>query len=58
MKKVVAAAKKNKLIAAAFAGTADGVKAYADIGFTFLAARHDTELLRMGTTASRRSLKG
>jgi 4-hydroxy-2-oxoheptanedioate aldolase len=58
MKKVVAAAKKNNLIAAAFAGTADGVKAYAGIGFTFLAGPTDTELLRMGTTSFQASLKG
>lgn len=58
MKKVVAAAKKHKLIAAAFAGTADGVKAYAEIGFTFLAGPTDTELMRMGTASFQASLKG
>jgi 4-hydroxy-2-oxoheptanedioate aldolase len=58
MKKVVAAARKNNLIAAAFAGTVDGVKAYVDLGFTFLAGPTDTELLRMGTTSFQNSLKG
>ena len=58
MKKVVAATKKHKLIAAAFAGTADGVKAYAEIGFTFLAGPTDTELMRMGTASFQASLKG
>ncbi|MCA0434048.1 MAG: hypothetical protein LCH46_12385 [Proteobacteria bacterium] len=51
MKKVVAACKKNKLIAGAFAGTADGVKAYTDLGFTFLAGPTDTDLLRSGATS-------
>jgi 4-hydroxy-2-oxoheptanedioate aldolase len=48
MKKVVAACKANKLIAGAFAGTLDGVKAYTDIGFQFLAGLTDTELMRSG----------
>jgi 4-hydroxy-2-oxoheptanedioate aldolase len=48
MKKVEAAARKNNLVAAAFAGSADGVKAYREIGFTFLAGPTDTELLRAG----------
>jgi 4-hydroxy-2-oxoheptanedioate aldolase len=48
MKKVKAATVKNNLIAAAFAGSTDGVRAYVDLGFTFLAGPTDTELLRMG----------
>ena len=32
MKKVVVAAKKNNLIAAAFAGTTEAVKSYSEIG--------------------------
>lgn len=51
MKKVKAAAEKNKLIAAAFAGSTDGVKAYADIGFTFIAGPTDSELLRAGASS-------
>jgi 4-hydroxy-2-oxoheptanedioate aldolase len=51
MKKVVAACKKNRLIAAAFAGNVEGVKAYSDIGFTFLAGPTDTDLMRAGTEA-------
>jgi 4-hydroxy-2-oxoheptanedioate aldolase len=51
MKKVSAACKKNKLVAGAFAGSLDGVKAYTDIGFTFLAGPTDTELLRVGAQA-------
>jgi 4-hydroxy-2-oxoheptanedioate aldolase len=48
MKKVSAACKKNNLVAGAFAGSLDGVKAYTEIGFTFLAGPTDTELLRTG----------
>ncbi|NMD06991.1 MAG: hypothetical protein GYA66_03325, partial [Phyllobacteriaceae bacterium] len=58
MKKVVAAAKKNNLIAAAFAGTADGVKAYTDIGFTFMAGPTCTELLRSGADSFWGKMKG
>jgi 4-hydroxy-2-oxoheptanedioate aldolase len=48
MKKVAAACKANGLVAGAFAGTLDGVKAYTDIGFQFLAGLTDTELMRSG----------
>jgi 4-hydroxy-2-oxoheptanedioate aldolase len=48
MKKVVAACKKNNLIAAAFAGTSEGIKSYTEIGFTFLAGPTDTDLMRRG----------
>jgi 4-hydroxy-2-oxoheptanedioate aldolase len=48
MKKVVAACKKNNLIAAAFAGNKEGVKAYSEIGFTFMAGPTDTDLMRAG----------
>ena len=51
MKKVSAAAKKNGIVAGAFAGTVDGVKAYTEIGFTFLAGPTDTDLMRAGTAA-------
>jgi 4-hydroxy-2-oxoheptanedioate aldolase len=58
MKKVSAAAKAHGLVAAAFAGTADGVKAYTEIGFTFMAGPTDTELLRGGTDAFWGKMKG
>jgi 4-hydroxy-2-oxoheptanedioate aldolase len=48
MKKVAVACKKNNLVPGAFAGTLDGVKAYTEIGFTFLAGPTETELLRGG----------
>ena len=58
MKKVVAACKTNGLIAAAFAGTVDGVKAYAEIGFTFLAGPTDTDMMRTGANAFLAAVKG
>jgi 4-hydroxy-2-oxoheptanedioate aldolase len=51
MKRVSAACKARGLVAGAFAGTIDGVKAYHDIGFEFMAGPTDTELSRMGAAA-------
>jgi 4-hydroxy-2-oxoheptanedioate aldolase len=51
MKKVAAACKANGLIAGAFAGTLDGVKAYVGLGFQFIAGPTDTELFRSGAAA-------
>jgi 4-hydroxy-2-oxoheptanedioate aldolase len=51
MKRVSAAAKKSGIVAGAFAGTTEAVKAYADIGFTFMAGPTDTDLMRAGATA-------
>jgi 4-hydroxy-2-oxoheptanedioate aldolase len=48
MKKVVAACKKNGLVAAAFAGNVEAVKAYSEIGFTFMAGPTDTDMMRTG----------
>ncbi len=51
MKRVAAACLKNGIVAGAFAGTADGIKAYRDIGFQFMAGPTDTELMRSGAAA-------
>ena len=51
MKKVAASCMANGLVAGAFAGTIDGVKAYHEIGFEFIAGPTDTELSRMGAGA-------
>jgi 4-hydroxy-2-oxoheptanedioate aldolase len=48
MKKVATACQKNNLIPAAFAGTLDGIKAYAALGFRFMAGPTDTDLMRTG----------
>ena len=57
MVRVAKACKKNGLIAGAFAGTADGIKAYRDIGFQFMAGPTDTDLLRNGAAAFLDSVK-
>ena len=58
MKKVAAACKKNGLVAGAFAGTVDGIKAYTEIGFQFMAGPTDTDLLRSGAGAFLGAVKG
>jgi 4-hydroxy-2-oxoheptanedioate aldolase len=56
MKKVAAACKANGLCAGAFAGTADGIKAYTEIGFQFMAGPTDLELLRSGAADFMKSM--
>ena len=51
MEKVAVACKKNSIVAGAFAGTADGIKAYRKLGFRFLAGPIDNDLLRSGASA-------
>ncbi len=48
MKKVAAACKRNKLVAGAFAGSAEVLNAYVAEGFSFFAAITDGDLLRRG----------
>jgi 4-hydroxy-2-oxoheptanedioate aldolase len=48
MKRIAAAAQKNNLIAGAFAGTSDIVKTYQAMGYSFMAAAVDVELLQAG----------
>jgi 4-hydroxy-2-oxoheptanedioate aldolase len=49
MKKVAAACKKNNIVAGAFAGTHDGVKAYTELGFNFLAGPTDGDGIRVSS---------
>jgi 4-hydroxy-2-oxoheptanedioate aldolase len=56
MKEVAAACKANGLCAGAFAGTLDGIRAYTEIGFQFLAGPTDLELLRSGAAEFLKSL--
>ncbi len=51
MKKVHEAAKKNGLVAGAFAGTGEVIKQYAAMGYTFLAAVTDNDVLKLGVQA-------
>lgn len=48
MKRVSVACKKNNLVAGAFAGTPDIMNVYIDLGFNFLAAAVDVDLLKQG----------
>jgi 4-hydroxy-2-oxoheptanedioate aldolase len=52
MKNVAAACKKNNLVAGAFAGTPTIMNTYIDMGFNFLAAVVDVDLLKHGTEAA------
>lgn len=56
MKVIASAAQKNGLVAGAFAGDAATIRAYQALGYTFLAAAVDTDLLRMGAETLRASL--
>jgi 4-hydroxy-2-oxoheptanedioate aldolase len=57
MEKVVAASVKNGIVAGAFGGSAEVVKAYLMRGFTFIAAAVDVDLLQSGATALMKSVR-
>ena len=57
MAKVSAAARKNGLVAGAFGGSAEVIKTYQGLGFTFLAAAVDVDLLQWGAASLRKSLE-
>ena len=57
MEKVAAAARKNGLVAGAFGGSADVMKAYMKLGFTFFAAAVDVDLLQMGAAALMKAVR-
>lgn len=58
MARVVAAARQNGLVAGAFGGGAELVNTYAELGFTFIAAGVDADLLQLGAAAVMKSIKG
>jgi 4-hydroxy-2-oxoheptanedioate aldolase len=58
MKRVAAVAAKNKLIAGAFAGTAEIIKAYAAMGYSFMAGSVDVDLLQAGAANLMKAVKG
>ena len=57
MKRVAQACEKNGLVAGAFAGSADSIKRYSALGFRFMAAAVDVDLLRAGAEALEAQLK-
>jgi 2-keto-3-deoxy-L-rhamnonate aldolase RhmA len=58
MKRVAAAAAKNNLVAGAFAGTADIIKTYQGMGYTFMAGAVDVDLLQAGASSLMKAVKG
>jgi 4-hydroxy-2-oxoheptanedioate aldolase len=58
MEKIAVAAKKHGIVAGAFGGSAEVIKAYRKIGYTFIAAAVDVDLLQMGANAMVKALKG
>ena len=57
MKHIAAAAKKNNLVAGAFAGTAEIVKTYNAMGYTFMSAAVDVDLLQSGAAQFMKDVK-
>ena len=57
MAKIASAAKRHTLIAGAFGGSAEGVKAYIAMGYSFIAAAVDVDLLQAGAAAYVKSLR-
>jgi 4-hydroxy-2-oxoheptanedioate aldolase len=56
MERVAAAARKNGLVAGAFGGSAEVIKTYSKLGFTFFAAAVDVDLLQWGAAALMKSV--
>ena len=52
MKKIAETARKYKLVAGAFAGTPEIIKSYSAMGYTFLAAVTDNDVLKLGVSAA------
>ena len=57
MERVVAAARKNGLVAGAFGGGADAIRTYSGLGYTFIAAGVDVDLMQTGAAALLKAVK-
>jgi 4-hydroxy-2-oxoheptanedioate aldolase len=57
MERVSAAAQRNGIVAGAFGGSAEVIKTYLALGFTFLAAAVDVDLLQWGAASLKKSLE-
>lgn len=57
MAKVAAAAKRNGLVAGAFGGSVDVIRSYMGLGFTFLAAGVEVDLMQAGAAELSRALR-
>jgi 4-hydroxy-2-oxoheptanedioate aldolase len=58
MERIAAAAKANGLVAGAFAGNVEIITAYRKLGYTFLAAAVDVDLLRTSADALVKAVAG
>ena len=56
MTKVAAAARKNGLVAGAFGGSAEVIKTYLGLGYSFIAAAVDVDLMQAGAAELRKAL--
>lgn len=57
MEKVSAAARRNGLVAGAFGGGAEAIRSYVSLGFTFIAAAVDVDLLQTGAAALMKAVR-
>lgn len=58
MARISAAARKAGIVAGAFGGTAGFIRSYMKLGFTFIAAAVDVDLMQAGAEELRRALAG
>lgn len=58
MKRIADAARRNNLVAGAFGGSADVVKAYLELGYRFIAAGVDADILQVGAAALVKAIRG
>lgn len=58
MERIQAAAKKNGIVAGAFGGSADVIRTYLGLGYTFIVAAVEVDLMQMGAAALLKSIKG
>jgi len=58
MEKVAAAAQANGLVAGAFGGSAEVIRTYLGLGFAFIAAAVDVDLMQWGAAELNRALAG
>ena len=57
MERIAAAAKRNGLVAGAFGGSVDVIKAYLGLGFSFIAAGVEVDLMQAGAAALNQGLR-
>jgi len=58
MERIQAAAKKNGIVAGAFGGSADVIRTYLGLGYTFIVAAVEVDLMQMGAAALLKLIKG